>query len=33
VTGTPTLMINGEIQATLLGPDEIIAAVDSLKGN
>lgn len=33
VKGTPTLFINGEIQSSLLGPDELIATVDSLKGN
>ncbi len=33
VQGTPTLFVNGEVQPNLLGPDELIAAVDKLKGN
>lgn len=32
ISGTPTLLINGQ-QTDLLGPDELIAAVDGLKGN
>lgn len=33
VQGTPTLFINGEIQASLLGPDELVSTVAALKGN
>jgi len=33
VTGTPTLFINGEQQAQLLGPDELLAVVANAKGN
>lgn len=32
VSATPTLIIDGEVQAKLLGPQELIAAVDSANG-
>lgn len=33
VQATPTLVINGEIQQDLLGPEQLVAEVNKLKGN
>lgn len=33
VNSTPSLLINGELQPQLPGPEELIAAVEKLKGN